>query len=114
MKLLYWMKDALSKEARIKSSSSGAATMLHCARSKEKGRGLPMAKPTPADPAATDDKAPQVNRKEAFRALLAYAQPHRKSFLIVFVCALLAISADLLQPYLVKIVIDNGLMSGGE
>jgi ATP-binding cassette subfamily B protein len=52
------------------------------------------------------------NRRAAFRAILAYAKPHRLTFLIIFVCTLLAISADLLQPYLVKIAIDDNLLAG--
>ncbi|HEX7056878.1 MAG TPA: ABC transporter ATP-binding protein [Bacilli bacterium] len=52
------------------------------------------------------------NRRKAFRALLSYAAPHRKLFLIIVLCSLLAISADLLQPYLVKIAIDGDLLTG--
>ncbi|MCZ8514212.1 ABC transporter ATP-binding protein [Paenibacillus filicis] len=52
------------------------------------------------------------NRRAAFRAMLVYARPHRFTFLTVFICTALAISADLLQPYLVKIAIDNNLLIG--
>lgn len=52
-----------------------------------------------------------MNQKTAFLALLSYAKPHRKTFIYVFICALLAISADLLQPYLVKVAIDNKLLT---
>jgi ATP-binding cassette subfamily B protein len=45
----------------------------------------------------------------AFRALSGYAKPYRWTFALVFVCILLAITADLLQPYLVKIAIDDHL-----
>src|SRR5690606_4499368 len=44
------------------------------------------------------------------KAMFAYARPHRFTFLAVFACAMFAISADLLQPYLVKIVIDDGML----
>lgn len=54
---------------------------------------------------------PPVNRKEAFRAMLSYARPHRLTFAAVFVFSLLAVLADLLQPYLVKIAIDEGLLT---
>nr|WP_260405669.1 ABC transporter ATP-binding protein [Paenibacillus sp. 598K] len=46
--------------------------------------------------------------------MLAYAKPHRMVFLGVFFCAILAISADLLQPYLVKIVIDDNMLGDGQ
>lgn len=52
------------------------------------------------------------HRKEAFRALLAYAKPHRRTFVAVLFCSLFAISADLLQPYLVKVAIDDRLLAG--
>lgn len=53
-----------------------------------------------------------AERRAAFRAMLAYAKPHRGTFAAVFCCALLAIMADLLQPYLVKIAIDDHLTAG--
>lgn len=49
---------------------------------------------------------------EAFKAILAYAKPHRLTFIGIFFCAILGISADLLQPYLVKIAIDDHLAVG--
>ncbi|MDR6549283.1 ABC transporter ATP-binding protein [Paenibacillus qinlingensis] len=48
----------------------------------------------------------------SFRALAKYAKPHKFTFAIVIVCALLGIAADLFQPYLVKIAIDDNLMIG--
>ncbi|MCL6459261.1 MAG: ABC transporter ATP-binding protein/permease [Gorillibacterium sp.] len=54
----------------------------------------------------------KTNRKQAYRVLLGYAKPHRKTFGLVFLCALLAVLADLYQPYLIKIVIDQNLLSG--
>jgi ATP-binding cassette subfamily B multidrug efflux pump len=50
-------------------------------------------------------------RKAAFRHIAAYAKPHKWTFLLVIGCSLLAILADLLQPYLVKIAIDDHLMA---
>jgi ATP-binding cassette subfamily B multidrug efflux pump len=47
-----------------------------------------------------------------FRALAGYAKPHRLTFFFVIICALLGIAADLFQPYLVKIAIDDNLMIG--
>ncbi|MCT2194231.1 ABC transporter ATP-binding protein [Paenibacillus sp. MB22_1] len=51
-------------------------------------------------------------RRKAFAALLAYAKPHRKAFLAVFGFAFLAISADLLQPFLIKYAIDEKVLFG--
>ena len=51
-------------------------------------------------------------RKGVLSLLYSFAKPHRATFALVFVCSLLAISADLLQPYLVKIAIDDHLMAG--
>ncbi|RKN76051.1 ABC transporter ATP-binding protein [Paenibacillus ginsengarvi] len=52
------------------------------------------------------------DRRAAFRSMIAYAKPFRGRFALIFLCTLLAISADLLQPYLVKIAIDDNLMAG--
>lgn len=54
----------------------------------------------------------KADRKAAFRAMLAYAVPHRGKFALIFLLTVLAIAADLLQPYLVKIAIDDNLMAG--
>ncbi|MGG6309373.1 ABC transporter ATP-binding protein [Paenibacillus macerans] len=51
-------------------------------------------------------------RRKAFAALLSYAKPHRRAFLAVFGCAFLAISADLLQPFLIKYAIDQKVLFG--
>ncbi|ANS75537.1 ABC transporter [Paenibacillus yonginensis] len=62
-----------------------------------------------------DNSKPKPEKKgslEAFKAVFAYAKPHKLAFSGVFVCALLGISADLLQPYLVKIAIDDHLAIG--
>jgi len=52
-----------------------------------------------------------MNRKTAFRVMLSYARPHRYTFLLVFILAVSAIFADLMQPYLISILIDHGLLS---
>lgn len=49
---------------------------------------------------------------DAFKHVFKYARPHKLTFAAIFVCALLGISADLVQPYLVKIVIDDHLAKG--
>ncbi len=76
---------------------------------KEFGRPVP-------DPRrdSTMDGAPETptQYKSAFRILLGYAKPHRLTFGLMVVCVLLAIAADLLQPFLVKIAIDDHLMIG--
>ncbi|WP_138495969.1 ABC transporter ATP-binding protein [Paenibacillus pinistramenti] len=62
-----------------------------------------------------DTAKPQTEKQgslEAFKAVFAYAKPHKLAFTGVFICALLGISADLLQPYLVKIAIDDHLAAG--
>ncbi|WP_284638684.1 ABC transporter ATP-binding protein [Paenibacillus silviterrae] len=51
-------------------------------------------------------------RRQAFRAMLSYIVPHRRKFVTVFCFTFLAIAADLLQPYLVKIAIDDNLAIG--
>ncbi|SEB54551.1 ATP-binding cassette, subfamily B [Paenibacillus sp. GP183] len=52
------------------------------------------------------------DRKAAFRSVLGYMKPFRWTFVSVFFCTVLAIAADLLQPYLVKIAIDDNLLAG--
>ncbi len=55
---------------------------------------------------------PEAGKKTAFRSLLAYGKPHRRQFTLVFFLTLLAVAADLLQPYLVKVAIDDNIMAG--
>ncbi|MFB5763296.1 ABC transporter ATP-binding protein [Paenibacillus medicaginis] len=55
---------------------------------------------------------PAKGRASAFRAISGYARPHAWTFTAIALCSLLGISADLLQPYLVKIVIDDHLAIG--
>jgi ATP-binding cassette subfamily B multidrug efflux pump len=42
--------------------------------------------------------------------MLSYSKPHRMTLLLIVGCTFLAISADLLQPYLIKIIIDDHLI----
>jgi len=48
----------------------------------------------------------------AFRALSRYVRPHLVSFALVFLFTIIAILSDLLQPYLMKIAIDDNLLAG--
>lgn len=50
--------------------------------------------------------------KSTFLVLLPYVKPHRRTFFFLFCCIFLAISAELLQPFLIKIAIDDHLMIG--
>ncbi|WP_373288782.1 ABC transporter ATP-binding protein [Paenibacillus nasutitermitis] len=62
---------------------------------------------------ADRDKAPvDMKGKTGFRVLYGYVKPHRLAFSLMIVCTLLAIAADLFQPYLMKIAIDDHLMAG--
>ncbi|SEG17478.1 ABC transporter ATP-binding protein [Paenibacillus sp. UNC499MF] len=55
---------------------------------------------------------PRPGRLAAFKATLTYAKPHKLTFIGIFFCSLIAIVAELLQPYLVKIAIDDHLFGG--
>ncbi len=48
----------------------------------------------------------------AFRTLLRYMKPYRWAVFGVFICAIIAILSDLLQPYLMKVAIDDNLQAG--
>ncbi|MBN2983726.1 ABC transporter ATP-binding protein [Cohnella algarum] len=66
----------------------------------------------------TDRKADLNEPKEkpkyisTFRALSGYIGEHRRTFAGFIACTLIAIMAELMQPYLVKIAIDDNLMAG--
>ncbi|WP_424767397.1 ABC transporter ATP-binding protein [Paenibacillus sp. sgz302251] len=62
----------------------------------------------------TELKQPEVKTKylSTFRVLTGYIKPHRLTFVGVFFCTLIAITAELLQPFLIKIAIDDNLMAG--
>jgi len=62
-----------------------------------------------ADPNQPEQKPEYVS---AFRTLSVYARPHLWAFIGVFCCTLIAILSDLLQPFLMKIAIDDNLLSG--
>ncbi|MFC0211528.1 ABC transporter ATP-binding protein [Paenibacillus chartarius] len=50
--------------------------------------------------------------RSALRVLVSYGAEHRMTFALVVLCTVIAIAAELLQPYLVKIAIDDNLMAG--
>lgn len=62
-----------------------------------------------ADPNAPAPKAKPVS---TIRALSGYMKEHRLTFAGFIGCTLIAISAELLQPYLMKIAIDDNLLVG--
>lgn len=61
-----------------------------------------------------DKKNPEQKPQyvSAFRALSGYVKPHIWALVGVFICTVIAILSDLLQPYLMKIAIDDNLMAG--
>ncbi|WP_217594973.1 ABC transporter ATP-binding protein [Cohnella sp. GbtcB17] len=65
-----------------------------------------------AEQRTVSDQRPPADQKAAFRAFFGYIRPHRLSFLLVFCCTVLAIAADLAQPYLVKVAIDDNILKG--
>jgi ATP-binding cassette, subfamily B, multidrug efflux pump len=50
--------------------------------------------------------------RSAFRILGAYTGKHRTTFALVVLCTVLATTAELFQPYLIKLAIDDNLMAG--
>ncbi|KLU53136.1 ABC transporter [Paenibacillus sp. VT-400] len=65
-----------------------------------------------ANPELQKDAEDDQSKRTSFKAMMAYAKPHKWAFAGIFFCSLLGISADLLQPYLVKIAIDDHLAVG--
>ncbi|MFC5649103.1 ABC transporter ATP-binding protein [Paenibacillus solisilvae] len=57
---------------------------------------------------------PKPKYNSAFRSLYAYTKPHQRTFNFVFILIVLGIAADLSQPYLVKIVIDDLIKADGQ
>jgi ATP-binding cassette subfamily B multidrug efflux pump len=55
---------------------------------------------------------PKPQYVSAFRALSGYVRPHIWAFIGVFCCTIIAILSDLLQPFLMKIAIDDNLLAG--
>ncbi|GIP44033.1 ABC transporter ATP-binding protein [Paenibacillus sp. J45TS6] len=54
----------------------------------------------------------QKKKSSAFRSILRYGRPHRFTFVLIFFCSLLGIAAELSQPYLIKVAIDDHLALG--
>jgi ATP-binding cassette subfamily B multidrug efflux pump len=50
-----------------------------------------------------------ISRKKTFRRLLSYTKPHLKPLVVAFTVLLLATSADVIGPILIKIFIDDYL-----
>lgn len=63
--------------------------------------------------ADTQQPAPDSSFSSALRAELRYLWPMRRTFALVVGCILLAIAADLFQPYLLKVLIDDDLTVRG-
>ncbi|MBH5317406.1 ABC transporter ATP-binding protein [Paenibacillus sp. GSMTC-2017] len=62
-----------------------------------------------ADLNQSEQKPPYIS---AFRALSGHIKLHRLGFIGVFLCTLIAILSELLQPYLMKVAIDDNLLAG--
>ncbi|MFD1955285.1 ABC transporter ATP-binding protein [Paenibacillus thailandensis] len=67
-----------------------------------------------SDRNADPGKKPKPQYRSAFRILGSYVRPHRLAFALVIVCTVIAIGAELFQPYLVKVAIDDNLMGGSQ
>lgn len=65
-----------------------------------------------AETASSPSQERKPSTSSTLKLLLGYAKPHRMAFLGVAVCALLGISAELLQPLIVQIAIDDHLAKG--
>jgi ATP-binding cassette, subfamily B, multidrug efflux pump len=52
----------------------------------------------------------KINRAASLKTIISYSKPHGMTFLLIVGCTFLAISADLLQPYLIKVIIDDHLV----
>ncbi|NMO94602.1 ABC transporter ATP-binding protein [Paenibacillus lemnae] len=61
-----------------------------------------------------DLNEPQSKPKyiSTFKALSSYMKEHRLTFAAFIGCTLMAITAELMQPYLVKVAIDDNLLAG--
>ncbi|TYP73401.1 ABC transporter ATP-binding protein [Paenibacillus methanolicus] len=64
------------------------------------------------EPSGGLERKPKPRYRSAFRILGGYIEPHRRTFALVVLCTVLAIAAELFQPYLVKVAIDDHLMAG--
>ncbi|MCM3634485.1 ABC transporter ATP-binding protein [Paenibacillus camelliae] len=63
---------------------------------------------------SNDPNTPKQKQKfsSSFRVLSVYMLEHKKTFIAFIICTLIAISGELLQPYLLKLAIDDHLMIG--
>ncbi|MUT68746.1 ABC transporter ATP-binding protein [Paenibacillus sp. NEAU-GSW1] len=57
-------------------------------------------------------RQPKPQYQSAFRIMKSYMGPYRGSFALVVLCTIAAIASELFQPYLVKVAIDDNLMTG--
>jgi len=64
------------------------------------------------DKKADRSKQPKPQYRSAFRILSSYIGAQRLTFALVVFCTVIAIAAELLQPYLIKVAIDDHLMAG--
>lgn len=81
---------------------------------RHSGKPGPMTAEQHASSAAKGDSqvSDASDKRTSFKSMMTYTKPHRLAFLGIFACSLLGILADLLQPYLVKIAIDDHLAIG--
>ena len=63
-----------------------------------------------ADNEYTDIDATQL--RQALRWLYSFVQPHRRQVVVIMIMSLTTTLLVLLQPYLTKILIDDGLLAG--
>ncbi|MEW4368437.1 ABC transporter ATP-binding protein [Paenibacillus kandeliae] len=95
-----------------KSSADASTTASDQAKHIPSGSkpSSPHGKQPPTAASSPDPKQPR--RYESLRSILRYARPHRLTFIGIIFATMLSISADLLQPYLVSIVIDDHIAVG--
>jgi len=59
-----------------------------------------------------NEPQPKQKYSSSFHVLSGYMLEHKKTFAAFIICTLIAISGELLQPYLLKLAIDDHLMVG--
>lgn len=64
----------------------------------------------PKEPSNIEREARMSDSRSAMRQLIGYALPHRREFLLVIALVMIYIATQVMQPWLVKIVIDRDLM----
>lgn len=62
------------------------------------------------EPPDIEREAGMSDSRSAMRQLIAYALPHRREFLLVIALVMVYIATQVMQPWLVKIVIDRDLV----